>query len=100
MVLRYVPFGLATVALTLHLGHGYGKAIDVFCTKEVRTLPRCGFGDEGRISGPPLASVLTVSASTSSSSQVVISGGTFYDTVTDDERTIPPKVSPWMFKLG
>ena len=81
---KLVKTGLSFAAggLLIHLSHGWGKPVDLFCTPPA--LPACGTGDEAP-SAPPLASVPAV---TSTSGTLTMS--VFIDAVTDEEHSIPP----------
>jgi hypothetical protein len=83
---KLVKTGLTFAAggLLIHLSHGWGKPVDLFCTPPA--LPACGASDETP-SAPPLASV-TVAASTSATLTI---SHAFIDAVTDEEHSIPPK---------
>lgn len=79
---------LAAGGLVVHLSHGWGRSVDLFCSPPA--LPACGASDEAP-SAPPLASV-NLSASTSASISTI--SLTFVDAVTDEEHSIPPKPFP------
>jgi hypothetical protein len=80
---------LASLAVAHSLAYGYGQAPDVVCPKQPKTLPLCGAGDNERGPfEPPSASIVSL---TTASSSLIIAGGTFVDTVTDQEGSVPPK---------
>jgi hypothetical protein len=77
---------LAAGGLVIHLSHGWVKPVDLFCSPPA--LPACGTSDEAP-SAPPLSSVFVTASVAGSSSATVVFGGTFVDTVTDEEHSIP-----------
>ena len=81
---------LASVVLLHSVAYGYGQAPDLICFKETKWLPACGAGDGGQgPNAPPLSAVITANSSTSSMA-IMVAGGTFINTVTDEEKNVPP----------
>jgi hypothetical protein len=85
--MHFTGLGLVIVGIGLNYFHGFGQPVDVVCPKDMLFLPACGSDNEGP-SAPPMAAAVAITSSTNSA---IVTGGTFFDAVTDDERAVPPK---------
>jgi hypothetical protein len=89
MSTKLVASGLASVVLFNSAVHGYGQAHDLICFKETKWLPACGAGDGWPGPDAPPLSAVILNSSTSSVA-ITVAGGTFINTVTDEEKNVPP----------